>query len=88
MAGSKNDDSTADWLKIINSPETRIWNLLELGEEDTHPLIKEAYHRAVVGRSSEGLPRDIWILVEAAYELAVTHYDNEGNNITELMDKL
>jgi len=26
--------------------------------------------------------------VEAAYELAVTHYDNEGNNITELMDKL
>jgi len=66
-----------------NRPETRIWNLLELGEEDTHPLIKEAYHRAVVGRSSEGLPRDIWILMEAAYELAVTHYDNEGNNITE-----
>lgn len=72
MAGSKNDDF-ADWLKIINSPETRIWNLLELGEEDTHPLIKEAYHRAVVGRSSEGLPRDIWVLVEAAWELAVTH---------------
>jgi len=78
MAGSKNDDFTADWLKTqalinANRPETRIWNLLELGEEDTHPLIKEAYHRAVVGRSSEGLPRDIWVLVEAAYELAVTH---------------
>jgi hypothetical protein len=60
-------------LIYANRPEVRIFNLLELGEEDTHPLIQEAYHRAVVGRSSEGLPRDIWVLIEAAYELAVTH---------------
>ena len=74
--------SHADEIQALinaNRPEVRIWNLLELGEEDRDglTLITEAYHRAVEGRSSEGLPRDIWILVEAAYELACFHCDEE-----------